>query len=1003
MAGRIKRIWGFLTKKQLKAYDVLLLILTVVSLVYVYKHYYEYDLAVESRIAVESPWMVKGDGHGALYVVDTEKARILEVRDGAVEHIIHGGAPSGDTFYYAENICVTEAGHIYVQDTAWSGTGFSLDGESILKYDSKGRSQGVCYEQSYDGVYRDKHCIFGLDSRGDSLYFVYADEEGFSLNEMNTLDNQVSVLDTYKMEDAITLVQDFVIDTENLDVYVIDKRGILLRASRGEAGLQILHQIPESAPGEDSKTALYRGAIGRDGTVYITDIASERLLAFREAAGYEMETVLEGSQMWNVYCGGSEDGRELLYYVADGAISIADTMGNPVSMEVQYGKSAAYGMGEGIFDFLAVTAFVCCLLLGARLLALLFTASYSNSQKISALVISTVLVVSVIIVYGLMGQFRDIYRNELLIKLSMTAQIVSNNMEQDYLDDVEQPQHYMNHSYQKLWSAIDTVLDKDYEFSGDMYCNILRYSQDSGGYALLYLDNSIGTYYPLTEDETQAVKEVYETGVTLQSDIQSETGSYIYVMTPIIGEGGEVAGVVSVGTLSSVINGKISAMTGQIIIAMIMIILAIMFLFGEILSFFDLRDRYRAGRRTSQAPVPMHIVRLAVFVTFMAFNMATSFLPVYIIRFVREDMGIPTALANSLPMTLNLVFIGLTSLICPKLINRLGFARLAAVSSFIALCGDLLMACSVDYSMILAGLVLNGIGVGLITNSIHIFIASVSGQEENSSGFSIFNAASLSGVNCGMLLGSALAERMGQSRVYFVSSAAWAVVALVFIVVGGRLVMKKSQETQEGTRRRGLTGFIFTPSVLKFILCVQVPYIVINSFTYYYVPIYSSSHGLTENISSLLIIVCSLCSVYLSVSATDYLSRRFKDKAMYLSTVITFAGLLFFALNMSLPSLIVALVLIGVANSFGAATRISYFIGMKESAAYGEENAMGAYDFVDNVGESTGSMIFAGIISIGFLNGILGLIGCVGGLNAIYALTNRRAGKAAGLSQEERG
>ena len=527
------------------------------------------------------------------------------------------------------------------------------------------------------------------------------------------------------------------------------------------------------------------------------------------------------------------------------------------------------------------------------------------------------------------------------------------------------------------------VLDKNYEYSRDMYCNILRYDGDRG-YAVAYLDNSIGTFYPLTDVETEQVRQVYETGITVGSDVKSETGSYIYVMIPVLDGQGKVAGVVSVGTLSSVLDGKIREMTNHILIVMVMIVLVIMFLYGELLSFIELRQKAGQGKEGGRRRIPMHIVRLSVFITFMAFNMATSFLPVYILRFVREDMGIPSALAASLPMTLNLASIGLTSIVCPRLMKRLGFRTLAAVSGSVALCGDLMMALCFRYEMVVAGLVLNGIGVGLITNSVHIFIASIADQEQD--GFSIFNAASLSGINCGMLFGSALAERIGQANVYFVSAAVWAVVILVFVLIGRSFVLKERGEAPESG---GMLRFIASPSILKFMLCVQIPYIVINSFTYYYVPIYGNEQGLTENVTSLLIILCSLCSVYLSVSVTNYVTNRFRGRAMYLSTVITFAGLLLFAWNMTLPSLVGALLLIGLANSFGSATRISRFIQMDAAVRYGEDNAMGAYDFVDNLGESTGSIIFASIISVGFSTGILTLLGCVGGLNALYALTER--------------
>lgn len=982
MAGKRKSFVERITQKRIRPIDVILVLVLVLAGLFAARNAYRYDWDLGATVELESPWMVRVDDYGKQYIIDREKSRIIVAAEGEVERIINGAAPRGGTFYSAENMDIADNGDVYIQETGWSPTGFSLDYESILKYNAQGEFVEVCYEADYSRLYTDKHRLFGMEVEGDSLYFVAADDEGFSLHRLALSGGEAERVCRWELEQAYTLIQDFVVCPEGGGAYAIDKRGKIYLAALGE-GLELLYDLEQDASLSGEKNMFYRGAAGEAGKLYVTDIASHRLLAFSPETGYKLETVLEGAQMWNVSCRAMADGTRLLAYVADGGVHTAKGDGSGQRHFFSYAKSQAYIIREALFDGAVLLAALAALLLAARLAAVLLTISYSNTRKISILVISTVIVVSAIIVYGLMGQFRTIYRNELLTKLSMAAQIVENSLDGEMLSDIERPESYMNESYQKLWSSMRMVLDKHYEYSKDMYCNILRYDGNIG-YAVAYLDNSIGTFYPLTDVETEQVRQVYETGITVGSDVQSETGSYIYVMLPILDGNGQVEGVVSVGTLSSVLDGKITEMTNHILIAMVMIVLVIMFLYGEVISFFELREKAAQGGGKGKKPIPMHIVRLSVFITFMAFNMATSFLPVYILRFVREDMGIPSALAASLPMTLNLVSIGLTSIVCPGLMKRLGFRSLAAVSGLIALCGDLMMAFCFQYGMVAAGLVLNGIGVGLITNSIHIFIASIADEEKD--GFSIFNAASLSGINCGMLFGSALAERMGQGNVYFVSAAVWGFVILIFLLIGRSFTLKGRGGEQ---KRGGMLRFIVSPSILKFMICVQVPYIVINSFTYYYVPIYGSEHGLSENVTSLLIILCSLCSVYLSVSVTNYVTKRFRGRAMYLSTVITFAGLLLFAWNMSLPSLVAALLLIGLANSFGSATRISRFIQMDAAVRYGEDNAMGAYDFVDNLGESTGSIIFASIISVGFSTGILTLLGCVGGLNALYALTEK--------------
>ena len=277
-----------------------------------------------------------------------------------------------------------------------------------------------------------------------------------------------------------------------------------------------------------------------------------------------------------------------------------------------------------------------------------------------------------------------------------------------------------------------------------MYCNILKREGDEA-YAIAYIDNSIGAYFPLFDAEAAEVHRVYDTGEVLLSSTVSETGSYIYVKAPIYDNDGKVIGVVEVGTLSDVLDSSVNQMLRAIVVPLIMIILVILFVFSEIFSFIDLRSKYKEEVQENKQAVPLHLVRFLVFITFVAFNMATSFLPVYILRFVGEGIDIPRELAGSIPMSINLVFLAITSLFCARLLNAFSFRKVAVFSGCIALCGDLILALSQNYAMIVSGLILNGIGVGLITNAIHIYLASskFGGNKVSGYGFSIFSAASL--------------------------------------------------------------------------------------------------------------------------------------------------------------------------------------------------------------------------------------------------------------------
>ena len=994
MVNRWKAVLKWLSAHRIRAMDLIVVAVIAATGIFMSLTEYQYDRSISTSVALDSPWLAKPGANGEVYIVDSGKERILVAKNGTLMRIVSGAEPSGDTFYYTDNIAVDDEGSIYVQETGWSIDGFAIDYESILKYDANGKNLGVYYFVEYADVFCDKHRLFGLEERSGFLYFVRADEGGFTLNRIDTQTQELEELYTQELADAITLVQDFVINTEDHTVFAIGKRGDIYRAGETE-GLVCVYSLSEDAQNNfdaAGKTVMYRGAMDAQGSLLVTEIASGQILRFSAANGYQLERLYSGSLIWNAAHRTAQDGAQRLSYISEGSVFLHNMTDGTVEQYSTLQKSGAYLLREGVYDVCLVLCVLAGLFAIVRMVALLLSLTYTSTQKIGALVIASVVIVASLLVYGLIGQFQSAYRSELMTKLTMTAHIIGNNMADADLDELENPQNFMNEAYRELWNAMGTVLDNQYSYGSDFYCNVWRHN-GTEGYAIAYLDNSIGTYYPLTEEEAQAVSYVYETQESIESDAATETGAYIYVITPIINAEGEVTGVVSVGSLSSVIEGKISGMVRSVVITMVLTVLALMFIFGEIMSFASLRAQYGEAAVVQRDAVPMHIVRVLVFITFFAFNMATSFLPVYIIRFVDGGLGMPTALANSLPITVNLMFVAFTSLACPRLVRRMRLGHLAAAAGIIALCGDLLLATSGSYGMIVLGLSLNGIGVGLITNSMHIFFATISNRKSESAAFSIFNAAILSGINCGMIFGSEIAERFTQKNVFFVSAAVWLLVALVFLAAGKRLSFNHmSSERQGGTRK-----FIFSPRIWRFLLMIQVPFIIMNAFVYYYVPIFGDERGLRENVVSILIILCSLCSVYLSGPLTRLMERRYRRMSIYISGVIMFAGMLLFAWQMSMAALIVALLLIGVANSFGPAMRTTHYMELAAVQSYGKERAMGVFDFVDNLGESSGSIIFASFLSAGFRSGLAGFIACAAGFGALYALSNKEnAGKTGG-------
>jgi len=84
-----------------------------------------------------------------------------------------------------------------------------------------------------------------------------------------------------------------------------------------------------------------------------------------------------------------------------------------------------------------------------------------------------------------------------------------------------------------------------------------------------------------------------------------------------------------------------------------------------------------------------------------------------------------------------------------------------------------------------------------------------------------------------------------------------------------------------------------------------------------------------------------------------------------------------------------ALIILGIAASFGKPSQQAYFLSRKITKEYGEDKAMGIYNFSENIGESLGPMVFARLVGASFMN-FATFLGTITGLGTLHFVLNRK-------------
>ena len=957
----------------LRRADILLTALTVL-LVMAFVHFMQPIDGIFAKETDLSQGYIARESSGLYYTLDNGHSRLFCLdRTGKIRFEISDPSDNGESILYIDDMYIAPDA-LYLSACEWNG--MLLDREVILEYTLDGEFVGARVELDYthEDAFTNKHRIYGIclqdglltwaECRGDRI-ILHRGEETASLD----------------FPDAFNAVSDLVFDRG--DIVILHKNGTI-RRFRTDGGSDVLYTT--SWPGEGDRVP-FRIAL-HDGRVAFTDIRSRQALEADPVSG-SCRVLRRGTDSQTVTF--SEDGTELLLMEPEGLLVAGKTDTLYASLRRPDAQLTRQWIFLGITALLAVSGLLLLIRIGIFLKIVL----HGHFQGVSLTVVIVVLVVGVIISAMLLNSFRTEYLNKIKEQLQTSAYIVASNVTEQQLDGVRRAEDFGGEAYKSLVGVMTQAFPLNIDFCRTAYCNLLRLSDDrDSGWGLAYLDQSIGVYFPLDEVETEEARLVYDTGAPVWDDAVADvTGTYLSVKVPIMDPHGDVTGVVAVGADTFVVDDMVSEMQQQVLLSIVVIVLLIWVVCTETISFIGNRNTWLSDRKTlGDRAVPGHLIRLLVFAVFAAFNLVSSFLPVFILN----NSGIfPEAgreLAASLPMTVNIFMIGLMSLFCAGAVRRMGIRTVFAVSMCFSISGNLILLLVPGYAAIVAGLTLDGIGVGMITNAIYVLLTYIPDEKSRADGLSICNTASLSGINFGMIVGSVLAVRIGQRYVFLAVAALWAALLVFSALLVRRLGSVLSAGTDAGERKERIRagGFLRHRTIWSFIALIQNPYILFSSFVFFFVPIFCESMGYNETVTAAFLMLYSETAVLLGGGLPDHMDRTVGDRSMYIALGLNVAGILLFALTRTLPGLLGALLLMGISAAFGKPCQQTYYLRQAPSISFGEDRAMGVYNFSENIGESLGPVVWGAILAGG--NAVIYyFLAAVSALGGLHFTLNRRS------------
>lgn len=173
-----------------------------------------------------------------------------------------------------------------------------------------------------------------------------------------------------------------------------------------------------------------------------------------------------------------------------------------------------------------------------------------------------------------------------------------------------------------------------------------------------------------------------------------------------------------------------------------------------------------------------------------------------------------------------------------------------------------------------------------------------------------------------------------------------------------------------------LKSFLVNRKVTLFFLLVLIPTAVCSMFLDYYFPVFAESAGISSSNIGRAFLLNGLCIVYLGPLLTRHLNGRFGvEKAIIVAGLLVVAAMSIFAIEGSIYAAFAAVILLGIADSFGLSAQNNYFVRLEATSHIGTGKALGYYGNIKKVGQMLGPIAFGGVAVLGTMG-----VGMIGGL-----------------------
>jgi len=374
------------------------------------------------------------------------------------------------------------------------------------------------------------------------------------------------------------------------------------------------------------------------------------------------------------------------------------------------------------------------------------------------------------------------------------------------------------------------------------------------------------------------------------------------------------------------------------------------------------------------------IIRPLAFIFYMATDLSISFIPMHMKSLSYQPLlGLPPNVVLGLPISVEMLCASITAIFTGYVVDRRGWRFPFFAGLLFLMAGALLSGLAGSALLFILARGVVGVGYGFSWMAMRGYVAAHPTDTARAQGFSQLNAGLYAANICACVLGAMLAERLGFSTVFFIALAVLmlaGIFAVTLVKDPAVLISTEAAKPALPAARGNLAAFLGNYQVLSLFLLITIPStICLTGFLNYFFPLYSNSIGVSPSNVGRAFMIYGVCIVYLGPVFGRLIGRNVDIRRFIIlaSCIGATAMLLFFSWG-GLAAAIVAIFMLGLADSIGFVSQNTYFLTIEATRALGEGKALGLFSMAKKIGQMLGPLTFGWLVAAGPQQGA-GLIG----------------------------